>query len=99
MRSTIFTVITILCILSIIFIISSSDKTAGGKKNLIWTTDPNPQRTGQISGFNEDRSDIELKADPNNSDIMKVIIQSSAGVGPDIYSFTILITICCLAVL
>lgn len=51
---------------------------------LVWTTDPNPQREPQVEWFNKAYPDCKLRIDPDNSDTMKVIVQSCAGMGPDI---------------
>jgi len=55
-----------------------------GKTQLVWTTDPNPQRDPQLEWFNKRYADCNLRIDPDNSDSMKVIVQSCAGMGPDI---------------
>ncbi|MCE5198891.1 MAG: extracellular solute-binding protein [Armatimonadota bacterium] len=56
-----------------------------GKVQLIWSTDDNPARREQTSLFNKLYPRYSLKIDPSNSGMEKVIVQSIAGVGPDIY--------------
>lgn len=58
---------------------------ADGKIQLTWSTDDNPARREQTSLFNELYPHYNLKIDPNNSGMEKVIVQSIAGVGPDVY--------------
>lgn len=55
-----------------------------GRTPLVWTTDPNPQRQPQVEWFNKLYPDCKLRIDPDNTDSMKVIVQSCAGMGPDI---------------
>lgn len=55
-----------------------------GRTPLVWTTDPNPQRQPQVEWFNKLYPDCRLRIDPDNSDSMKVVVQSCAGMGPDI---------------
>lgn len=56
-----------------------------GKTPLVWTSDDNPTRREQISLFNRLNPDISLRLDPNNAGMEKVIVQSLAGVGPDVF--------------
>jgi multiple sugar transport system substrate-binding protein len=55
-----------------------------GKTPLVWTTDDNPLRRGQVGLFNTEHPKLDLQIDPVNQDIEKVIVQSLAGVGPDL---------------
>lgn len=54
------------------------------KTPLVWVSDDNPQRVPQIEWFNKLYPDCWLRLDPNNTGVTKVIVQSCAGVGPDI---------------
>ena len=56
-----------------------------GKTGLVWVSDDNPQRKLQIAGFNAESADCSLRLDPNNSGMQKIIVQSLAGVGPDLF--------------
>jgi ABC-type glycerol-3-phosphate transport system substrate-binding protein len=51
---------------------------------LVWTTDANPQREPQVNWFNRLYPDYHLRIDPDNSGVMKVVVQCSAGMGPDL---------------
>jgi len=59
-------------------------KVHSDKKPVVWTTDPNPQRDPQVDAFNKMFPDQHLSIDPDNSGVMKVVVQSSAGMGPDV---------------
>lgn len=56
-----------------------------GKTPLSWVSDDNPVRRGQIDLFNKLHPDILLRLDPGNTGMQKVIVQSLAGVGPDLF--------------
>jgi multiple sugar transport system substrate-binding protein len=58
-----------------------------GKIPLVWVTDANPLRTEQVGQFNRQNPELDLRIDPGNTDLQKVIVQSQAGVGPDIYDY------------
>lgn len=56
-----------------------------GKTPIIWASDDNPVRRGQIALFNELNPTYHLSLDPSNAGLQKVIVQSLAGVGPDVF--------------
>ena len=56
-----------------------------GKTQIIWASDDNPARRGQMDGFNKITSDAQVILDPNNTGLQKVVVQSLAGVGPDVF--------------
>lgn len=56
-----------------------------GKTPLTWVSDDNPLRKDQIALFNRLNPDIVLRLDPTNEGLEKVIVQSIAGVGPDLF--------------
>ncbi len=56
-----------------------------GKTELTWVSDDNPARRGQIALYNQLYPKDILKLDPDNSGMEKVIVQSLAGVGPDLF--------------
>lgn len=58
-----------------------------GRTPLVWTTDPNPLRKEQVDAFNREHPDYLLTVDPDNNAKEKVIVQSLAGVGPDLFNF------------
>lgn len=59
--------------------------TAQGKVPLVWVSDDNPARREQIALFNTLHPEYDLRLDPSNTGMEKVIVQSLAGVGPDIF--------------
>lgn len=58
---------------------------ANGITTLVWTTDDNPLRRAQIAPFGKEFPRDQITLDPKNADVDKVIIQSLAGVGPDLF--------------
>jgi len=58
-----------------------------GKTRLVWVSDDNPARRGQIALFNKLHPEYELRLDPldPNAGMEKVILQCLAGVGPDLF--------------
>ena len=52
---------------------------------LVWCVDDNPMRREQIALFNRLYPQYRLTLDPQNSTTAKVIVQSLAGVGPDLF--------------
>ncbi len=59
--------------------------TAAGKIPLVWVSDDNPARREQIALFNRLNPRYDLRLDPSNTGMEKVIVQSLAGVGPDLF--------------
>lgn len=57
----------------------------GDKSPLVWVSDDNPVRQGQIALFNQLHPESDLRLDPGNRGMEKVIVQSLAGVGPDLF--------------
>jgi multiple sugar transport system substrate-binding protein len=58
-----------------------------GKTQLVWVTDKNPLRDEQIALFSKLHPKVEINMDPSNGDAQKVIVQSLAGVGPDVFDY------------
>jgi multiple sugar transport system substrate-binding protein len=56
-----------------------------GKIPLVWVSDDNPARREQIRLFNRLYPQYDLRLDPTNTGMEKVIVQSLAGVGPDLF--------------
>jgi len=56
-----------------------------GRTRLVWTSDDSPVRREQIDLFNRRHSEILLTLDPGNLIMEKIIVQSLAGIGPDLY--------------
>ena len=63
------------------------DQELGDKVPLVWVSDNNPARTAQIAAFNAENPDLSLRLDFGNGGTQKIILQSSSGVGPDIFDF------------
>lgn len=57
----------------------------GNQTPLLWVSDDNPDRKQQIALFNQLNPDLKLTLDPGNQGTEKVIVQSIAGVGPDLF--------------
>ncbi len=58
-----------------------------GKIPLVWVSDDNPARRQQIALFNQLHPEYDLRLDPRASTagMEKVMLQSLAGVGPDVF--------------
>ncbi len=56
-----------------------------GKIVLTWCSDDNPARREQIDLFNRTHPRYRLQLDPANNGMEKVIVQSEAKVGPDLF--------------
>lgn len=52
---------------------------------VVWVSDENPLRQEQIGLFNETHPDRYVLLDPNNGGLEKIIVQTLAGVGPDVF--------------
>ena len=83
-RQFLIIIAAVLAVLTALSQVWKADEIESGKTLLVWTTDPNPQRKPQVERFNELHPDFHLRIDPDNSTVMKVIMQSSAGMGPDL---------------
>src|SRR5262245_58713407 len=55
------------------------------KVQLVWSSDDNPLRREQLEPFNQIYPQYHLELDPTSADAEKVIVQSLAGVGPDVF--------------
>jgi len=56
-----------------------------GRRRLVWTSDDNAARREQIDLFNRKNPDLLLTLDPGNLILEKIIVQSLAGIGSDVY--------------
>lgn len=56
-----------------------------GATRLLWVSDDNPSRREQMDLFNRLNPDLVIQLDPDNFGMEKVIVQSLAGVGPDLF--------------
>ena len=59
--------------------------TADGRIVLTWVSDYNPARKAQAELFEKLHPNIKVNIDPDNAGVEKVIVQSLAGVGPDVF--------------
>lgn len=84
MKTFLLFVIGVLAVLSIVAMALIPDPAPGDRTPLVWVTDPNPQRDPQVDSFNSLNPDCALRVDPDNSGVMKTIVQCSAGMGPDL---------------
>ncbi|MBN2640057.1 MAG: extracellular solute-binding protein [Victivallales bacterium] len=86
MRSRLFIALiwVFLGIMTATAIILAPGKVKSGRTMLKWTTDSCPERDIQVETFNQLNPDCYLQIDPDNSGVMKVVIQSSAHMGPDL---------------
>ena len=84
MRWNITIIALVLLIMSMITAIWQPSLDLKGRKPLVWTTDPNPQRDDQVATFNRMYPAYKLRIDPDNTGSQKVITQCSANMGPDI---------------
>lgn len=80
-------VFTGLLALSAIAMMWRSNRASDGRVPLVWVSDNNPARALQIEAFNEENPGLNLQLDYGNSGAQKIILQSSSGVGPDIFDF------------
>lgn len=78
----------LLAVLSVLAKIWSPKEDLDGRIPLIWVSDNNPARTAQIDAFNEENPDLSLTLDFGNSGPQKIVLQSSSGVGPDIFDYS-----------
>jgi multiple sugar transport system substrate-binding protein len=58
---------------------------APGKMPLVWVSDDNPARRDHIKQFNRLHPEFDLRLDPDNAGPEKTIVQSTGGVGPDLF--------------
>ena len=84
MRWSIAIVAIVLVLMSIVASIWRPNLDLQGKKALVWTTDPNPQRDDQVATFNKMYPANKLRIDPDNTGTQKVVVQCSANMGPDV---------------
>jgi len=55
-----------------------------GKRVLVWVSDDNPTRQGQLGVFQKSDPRYKVVLDPDNTGTEKVVVQCLAGVGPDL---------------
>src|SRR5208283_5099418 len=55
-----------------------------GRRELVWVSDDNPTRQGQLGVFEKTDQRYRVTLDPDNQGVEKVIVQCLAKVGPDL---------------
>ena len=85
MKYVFFGAFAVLLLLSVVAWSIQPRLAAEGKIPLTWVSDDNPARREQIALFNTLHPDFELRLDPSNREMAKVIVQCIAGVGPDLF--------------
>jgi len=77
-------VFILLVCLSVIAQATKPKRQFAGRTRIIWTTDNNPAREQQIAIFDRQFPHLKLSIDPTNNDMSKIIVQTLAGIGPDV---------------
>lgn len=85
MKTFIAVIFGILVIMSFVAWHVQYERIEEGKTPLVWVSDDNPARREQIDLFNRLNPKYQLMLDPNNGGTEKIIVQSLAGVGPDLF--------------
>ncbi|MCY3021368.1 MAG: extracellular solute-binding protein [Planctomycetota bacterium] len=75
----------VLVVLSCVAWSIKPEATGTGKVPLLWVSDDNPARREQIELFCKLNPQYDLRLDPTNTGMEKVIVQSIAAVGPDLF--------------
>lgn len=84
MKYLLLAIFSVLIVMSFVANRLSSKHDDDGKTPLVWVSDANPARDLQIKKYNEMFPQNHLRLDPDNSGTMKVIVQCSANMGPDL---------------
>ncbi len=74
-----------LLLLSVVAWVIKPEVGEKGKTLIVWCTDDNPARREQIDLFKKLNPNYDLLLDPGNYSHDKIIVQSIAGVGPDVF--------------
>ncbi len=85
MKSFFFAVFMVLVLSSILAWQIQPKPVKPGEVELTWVSDDNPARREQIALFNRLHPGCQLKFDPGSGTMGKVVVQSLAGVGPDLF--------------
>lgn len=90
MRTVFASVFVLLVLLTVWAVHSKPPPAPPGRVMLTWVTDNNPARQEQMRLFRDfcrrkGRPDIDIRLDPSNSGIDKIVVQSVGGVGPDLF--------------
>lgn len=86
MKYVILCMFVLMAVLSAVAYVITPAPDQGGRLTVTWASDDNPRRREQIASFNRLHPDYELRLNPvDGKDIDKVVAQSLAGVGPDVF--------------
>jgi ABC-type glycerol-3-phosphate transport system substrate-binding protein len=85
MRGLIAGVAVGLAILTAVAVVLRPKAPPPGVIPLVWASGGNPFRAAQIARFNALHPELRLTHDNNNNRFETIIVQSSSGVGPDLY--------------
>lgn len=84
MKQLFVVIFAVLVVLSVVAKFTQPTHDSAGKIGLVWTSDDNPARRDQIKTFNHNNPTYDCILDPGNNGLQKVVVQSLAGVGPDL---------------
>ena len=87
MKAFLFSAFALLVAFSLAMMATREAEGTPGKVTLTWVTDKSPQRDEQMALFRKENPALDIRLDPGNTDTQKVIVQSQAGVGPDLFDF------------
>ena len=85
MRTFLFASVATLILASVLVWMAQPSPTTDGRIVLTWVSDYNPARKAQAELFEKIHPNIKVNIDPDNSGVEKVIVQSLAGAGPDVF--------------
>lgn len=66
-------------------VLTAQDMPESPPIELVWVTDDNPVRREQVRLFNRLYPGYQLRIDPQNAGLEKIMVQCLAGVGPDLF--------------
>jgi multiple sugar transport system substrate-binding protein len=85
MKYVLLAALLVLVALSGVAWVTKPTQAPDGRTPIVWATDDNPRRRVQIDLFNQLHPQHFLRIDPVNNGLDKVVTQSLAGVGPDVF--------------
>ncbi|MCW5941192.1 MAG: extracellular solute-binding protein [Fimbriimonadaceae bacterium] len=85
MRAVFAVGLLVLSVASVVLLATSPPAAPSDRAAVVWVSDENPLRQEQIARFNLLRPDRYVLLDPNNGGLEKIIVQTLAGVGPDVF--------------
>ena len=85
MRALIISVFAILAVLSGAAFLLKPPPLPAGVTPIVWASSGNPYRYRQIARFNARHPELRLTLDSGNCDFQRILVQTSSGVGPDVF--------------